>query len=493
MTTTWPSHFNPEVVSDAYGGGRLSSFCLALEAWRRGLGVTWTRGDLRNYTISDGATAVRFNDSRPQSMTLPEDYRRLVDKWQTKRHLEAAGIPVPEGVFIEDAEMSGEDLDELANEVGFPLVLKPNDGTMGQGVYSNIQDHREFHYLYGHLRKSHPVSSVLIEKQINGDDYRVVVVGDRVVAAVLRIPANVVGDGVETVEQLVKRKNADRSRNPFLSKGLIKVDVEVRSMLESQNLDLSSIPDEGRHVHLRRVANASAGGDVVDVTDDVPEKMRDAAVAAVAAMPNIHVAGVDFLYSSEGANDFAIIEMNSRPHIPVNMYPTAGVGRDVPKAMIDYFFPESRRPETPGTEMLTLDLSAVQSVLAKGHASSVTLAALPPHHFPARLRWELPRTHANPFSQRDTDRLIQIAGSKGVSGRLIESARGEVILIVAGESVRQCRTLLDWILRTFTTLFGGMTIGASDGPEEWVGPIAMGFTVDSGLIRRSSETSLNAQ
>ncbi|WP_022873476.1 ATP-grasp domain-containing protein [Nesterenkonia alba] len=314
---TWPQHFSPEVVRHSYGGGRLSSFCLALEGWRRGLSVTFHDYDLRQFTLASAERSIRFNDSRPSTWTKPKDYRRLIRKWETKRLLEEAGLPIPKGRILNAKETSLESLNSLADTLGYPLVLKPNEGTMGRGVLSGISSWEELTAGWCHLVEDLHAEEIVMEQHVQGDDYRILVVGEKVLAACRRVPAHVVGDGQSTVQQLIDQKNAYRRENPFLSKGLIRVDYEVRQELEEQSIQLTSTPEAGEHVVLRRVANASAGGDVVDVTAELPEPIRRAAIDAVAACPNIHVAGVDVLYdrkSTASPENFNIIEMNSRPH-----------------------------------------------------------------------------------------------------------------------------------------------------------------------------------
>lgn len=475
MNPSWPSHFSPEIVSKAFGGGRLSSYCLAVEAWRRGLEVAWVRGDMRNFVVEDQHRRVRFNDSRPQSLTPPKDYKKLIDKWETKRHLEAHGVPVPPGVLIDDTALSAEELDALADRVGFPLVIKPNSGTMGQSVFSNIRTREELHRLFNHIVAHDADTSILMEQHIAGDDWRVVVVGDEVVAAALRVPANVTGDGARTIDGLIRSKNAARAANPFLSKGLIRVDVEIETLLEEQGLGPMSIPEDGQHVWLRRIANASAGGDVIDRTDTISEEMARAAVDAVRAVPNIHVAGVDFLADSTTGGAFSIIEMNSRPHIPLNMYPTEGIGRDLPAVFIDHFFPESSRAGRTGDEKLILDLEHAEHALLTRQAAKVTMTPLPRHHYPSRQVWTIPAQGISALSVPRRSRVLRTAASHSVSGGLWTTDDAQEVLAVVGAADdERGRRFMDQ---------AAALLGIDPGePEDWTGPLAAGFSIDEALV-----------
>ena len=484
MSTTWPQLFPREVLLQASTGGRLTCLCLGLEAWRRGLKVTWVDGHLKHVVITGDDTSLRFLHSLPQSLTPPEDDERLIDKWATKSLLRARGISVPRGVLIENtASVTPQDLDAIARDVGYPLVIKPHDGTMGRGVFTGIETPVDLHRNFEYLRLRYPDSSILIEEHVIGDDYRVLVVGDNAVAAVKRVPASVEGDGSKTVRQLIDAKNAVRRLNPFLSKGLIKIDVEVNDLLAAQGLDLDGVPDARQNVRLRSAANASAGGDVVDCTDSLPEGMRQAAIDATAAMPNIHVAGVDFLHDADSGNGHSIIEINSRPHIGVHMFPTHGAGRDVPLAMIDHFFPTSRRPERPDDAMLTMDLKTTRRALLSRQADSMTVAPLPAHGFPVRLRWILPRTVERPLERIDTLRVLRAAADFKVSGSLTRAPDGAVHAIVAGDSEAACKGFADRVVELLGKVFLALRHEDLDYPEPWEGPLAVGFTVGDELVR----------
>lgn len=376
MSAQWPAYFKANVVREGFGSSRLSSYAIALEAWRRDLRVTFLNPNMSRFRIDDGLTDLTFNYACPVSVTTEEARNSLRDKWTTKEMLGQAGVPVPKGDVLLTRDTTTENLREVASDIGFPVTIKPLSGSKGQGVFSGIGSWAELERTYTHLVESQDVPEVLIEENILGDDYRLLVLGDQVLAACKRIPANVVGDGESSIEILIANKNALRKRNPFLSRGLIRPDYEVQELLREQQYRLDSVPEQGHYVRLRRIANASAGGDVVDVSDTIPDEIKRAAVSAVAAVPGISIAGVDFLYdpdSKDEAPSYAVIEMNYRPHIGVNMYPTHGQGQDVPGKIIDHFFPGSSRHPGRGEETLTFNWSKVR----KGFANTET-QALPP-------------------------------------------------------------------------------------------------------------------
>lgn len=474
MKTTWPTHFPVRIMGRSLGSSGLSSFAIALEAWRRGLEVTFTAVDLFLYTISDGQRTVSFNFSRPDSITSREQYLRLNKKGETVKVLHEADIPAPRGIIL-DNQTTPIELRKEAELLGYPLVLKPNDGSMGRGVLTGLQNWNELESGFNHLVNNLKTKQMVLEKHFVGDDYRVLVIGDKVAGAVKRVPANVIGDGEKSISALVTEKNLARKWNPFLTSGLIKIDFEVEKCLLDQGLKLTDVPAPGARIELRRVANASAGGDVVDVTDSLPEEIKQASIKAVSKFPGIIIAGVDILFNpqSESADgNYVIIEINSRPQIGVNMYPSIGRGRDIPKIIIDQLFPGVKRPESHLIRSLKFNESAVKVIIRSGVASKVTLPSLPVHYYPVRQKFifevgEQPLAFL-PYTERRVQKAARAAGASGV---LKVSAKSENLeLYIATETEMYCKQIVDVVSRACS-----LKVTAQ---ERWAGPVTSGFRVD---------------
>ena len=185
------------------------------------------------------------------------------DKQLTKRLLAAAGVPVPAGREVNDAD----DAWKAACEIGLPVVVKPLDGNQGKGVTVNITSEEQ-------LRKAYEVAttfrdSILVERYMPGNDFRLLVVGDKLVAAARRDPPKVVGDGVSTIAQLVEQVNKDPRRGSGHSTSLTKIrfDDIAKETLANQGFSAESVPQKGKRVNLRNNANLSTGGSATDVTD----------------------------------------------------------------------------------------------------------------------------------------------------------------------------------------------------------------------------------
>lgn len=467
MPPKWPSAFQPDVVREAFGSG-LTIYVLAVEAWRRGLTVSIRDDWFYRCRISDSSgRSIRFTQSRP-NLTSLKAHATAKNKHQTNQLLAAAGLPVPRSVLINPSSTSPDQVVEQAVEIGYPVVLKPLDGAMGQGVFSNIRESAVLRQRFAQLQKSHPSSQLVLESHVPGDDYRILVFGGHYIAACQRIPANITGDGVSTVQELIDAKNLLRRKNPFLSKGPIKPDQEITDYLQQQGHDYNSVPSEGEYLQLRGAANASAGGDVVDVTDQIPEHIRESAVKAAQAIPGLHCAGVDILYegtSNDGHGQYTLLELNSQPQIGVNMYPTVGTGVDVPKKIIDICFPDSQRSEEPADQQLHLNLRSARSILRSGHVSEVVMPPIPASRYRTRRLYNFIDPTA--LSPRQRTRIFRASQKHHVAG-FLRMKKGDPELMVAGSD-----TQIDRFVESLQLITGT----APEQARPWKGVVAAGFTL----------------
>ncbi|GAA1189533.1 hypothetical protein GCM10009674_31360 [Nesterenkonia xinjiangensis] len=179
--------------------------------------------------------------------------------------------------------------------------------------------------------------SVLVEKQVSGRDHRVFVVDGDVIAITCRRPANVQGDGVSTIAELVERKNADRS----IAHKKISLDGVARGFLVSQGRTLDSVPASGEDVQIRESANLATGGDAVDVTDELKGQVRELVSRSVQAVPGLRCAGFDVAVERH-SGEMNVIEINASPQIQGHHFPWAGTPRDAAGAVLDVMFPETR-------------------------------------------------------------------------------------------------------------------------------------------------------
>ncbi|RTZ45402.1 cyanophycin synthetase [Candidimonas sp. SYP-B2681] len=257
------------------------------------------------------------------------------DKDLTKSLLEACGVPVPEGRLVDTPEEAW----EAAESIGLPVVVKPCDGNHGRGVFTNLTTQAEIETAYAVAVDEG--SGVVVERFIRGDEHRLLVVGDRMVAAARGDAATVTGDGVSTVEELIESQlNSDprRGRDEDHPLNFIRLDSAALLELKRQNLVRDSVPPVGTQVLIQRNGNVS-----IDVTDLVHPSVA-ATVALAARVVGLDIAGVDLvaqdisqpLESQQGA----IVEVNAGPGLLMHLKPAAGEPRPVGKAIIEHLFPE---------------------------------------------------------------------------------------------------------------------------------------------------------
>lgn len=267
------------------------------------------------------------------------------DKELTKKLLMAAGVPVPFGRPVHSLEQA----QQVAQELGWPVVAKPQDGNQGKGVTVNIQTAAELEAAY-HAAAHYGV--VMVEKYLPGQDYRLLVVGNRLAAAARREPPQVIGDGEHTVRELVEIVNLDPRRSDGHATSLtrIRLDDIALGQLELQQLTPDSIPEPGRKVVLRHNANLSTGGSATDVTDSVHPAVAASAVAA-AQMVGLDICGVDVVCESVERpledQSGGVVEVNAAPGLRMHLAPSYGQPRPIGKYVVDMLFEKGNDGRIP--------------------------------------------------------------------------------------------------------------------------------------------------
>ena len=264
------------------------------------------------------------------------------DKDLTKRLLHAAGVPVPLGRPVVDVQDAWAVAQEVGLAEGWPVVVKPQDGNQGKGVTVNITTRPQLEAAYATALAYG--SQVMVERFLPGHDFRLLVVGNQLVAAARRDPPQVLGDGVHSVAQLVEQVNQDPRRGSGHGTALTKIRLDDIALgrLASEGLTPDSIPAQGQRVVLRNNANLSTGGSATDVTDDVHPTIAARAIEAAASI-GLHICGVDVIAESMlkplEAQGGGIVEVNAAPGLRMHLAPSFGKARNVGQPMVDLLFP----------------------------------------------------------------------------------------------------------------------------------------------------------
>jgi cyanophycin synthetase len=299
-----------------------------------------------------------------QTSAIAETISR--DKGLTKQLLETCGVPIPTGRAVESAA----DAWEAALDLGLPVVVKPVDGNHGRGVFINLESRTEIEAAYEVAVDEG--SGVLVEKFIRGNEHRLLIVGGKLAAAAKGRTASVVGDGQQTVQELITSQiNSDprRGRGEEQPLNPVRIDSAARLELTRQGFDAQSVIPEGKEVLIQRNGNVA-----FDCTDEVhPDIIAMAALAAQAV--GLDVAGIDLVaediskpLSAQGG---AIVEVNAGPGLLMHLKPAEGLSRPVGRAIIDHIF--------PGDENGCIPLVGVTGSTGTGNIARLTAHLLNAH------------------------------------------------------------------------------------------------------------------
>lgn len=275
-----------------------------------------------------------------QTSAIAETISR--DKDLTKSLLEACGVPIPQGRAVDSAA----DAWDAAQDIGLPVVVKPLDGNHGRGVFINLETQQEIEAAYEVAVDEG--SGVLVERFIRGNEHRLLIVGGKLAAAAKGQTASVIGDGKQTVTELIASQiNSDprRGRGEEQPLNPIRIDSAARLELKRQGFEANSIIPAGREVLIQRNGNVA-----FDCTSDVhPEVAAMAALAAKAV--GLDIAGIDLVaedlskpLSDQGA---AIVEVNAGPGLLMHLKPAEGTSQPVGRAIIDHIFPGEENGSIP--------------------------------------------------------------------------------------------------------------------------------------------------
>lgn len=268
------------------------------------------------------------------------------DKEETKNLLEAAEIPVPKGRIV----YSEEGLKEALERIKYPIVTKPVDGNHGKGATTNILNWEDA--VRGLEAAKKYSRGVIVEKFITGQDHRVLVINYKFVAAAIRKPAAVNGNGKSTIQELIDKVNEDPRRGYGHEKTLtqIKIDDFTMDILGKRSLTLDSVLPDGEELFLKPTANLSTGGTATDVTDMVhPDNIF--MCERIARIIGLDICGIDIMAENlsepVSQNGGAILEVNAAPGFRMHIDPAIGLPRNIAEPVIDMLYPPGSTARIP--------------------------------------------------------------------------------------------------------------------------------------------------
>jgi cyanophycin synthetase len=308
--------------------------------------IPWIR--LNNQSLVQlgyGKNQVRFRATMTEkTSSIAVDIASNKD--ETKRLLQEQAIPVAKGITISSIE----GVKEAINKVGFPLVFKPLDGNHGRGISINIKTEEEAVAAYEHAARIS--RKVIVERFVTGYDFRVLVIDNKMVAAALRDPAHVKGDGELTIQQLIDKENTDPRRGYGHENvlTLIDVDRDTLDLLDKKGYTLDTVPEKGEKVFVKSTANLSTGGTSVDVTDHVhPQNIF--ICERISKIIGLDICGIDIMAENLTEplteNGGVVLEVNAAPGFRMHIAPSEGLARNVAGNVIDMLYPAGKSARIP--------------------------------------------------------------------------------------------------------------------------------------------------
>lgn len=309
-------------------------------------GIPWIR--LNKYSLCQLGYGVnqRKIQATVASTTSNIAVEIACDKEETKYLLEQAEIPVPKGDIVKTKE----GLKEVVERIGFPLVVKPISGNHGRGITANILEMEDA--LVAFEAAKNVSRSVIVEKYIVGEDYRLLVIDYKLVAAAKRTPAHVVGDGKSTIQKLIDQVNSDPRRGYGHEKVLTQIDVNdlTLSILKEAGKTLDSVLKKGEVFNLKDTANLSTGGTAEDVTD-VVHPYNVFMAERIARIIDLDICGIDIMTTDIGKplpeTGGAVLEVNAGPGFRMHLAPAEGLPRNVAGHVMDMLYPPGSTSRIP--------------------------------------------------------------------------------------------------------------------------------------------------
>ncbi len=258
------------------------------------------------------------------------------DKLITKELLKIHNIPIAKGNKVRNVLGLLKD----AEEIGYPVVMKPQYGNKGNGVVLNIKDEKQLLGVYNKLKDK--FKDLIIEKYHKGNDYRVCMVNYKVVAVSLRIPPFIIGNGIDTIFELINKLNENPLRGDDHEKPLtkIKIDEEVLSCVSQQGKSLMSVLEKDSKIYLRKNANLSTGGEAIDCTEEICKENIDLCIRVAKAL-RLDICGIDICsedISKPLYDNGVIMEVNAAPGLRMHINPSEGKSRDIGKEIVNMLY-----------------------------------------------------------------------------------------------------------------------------------------------------------
>jgi len=310
------------------------------------LGIKWEKINYTDLFKLSYQNEVKYFHAQVPSTTTEFAYYCCNNKRISKNLLEQAGLSVSKGYLIKTDDSQEYRLSLFA-DLQKPVVVKPVDDFQGRNVYLNLKTAAEFLHagqeIYDHYGQKKV--DLLVEQMFFGDEYRILATREKILSVIKRLPANVTGDGVSTIEALINLKNHQPIRQKIGTYNLIEVDDQINTFLKNQQFDLQTILPIQKTIFLRPHSSLdiSLGGDTIDVTDQIHPSVAEIVQKIMNCVPGLALTGIDYMtkdiQSQQTTDQYVVVEINSSPSLDWNEFPLQGPHRHIAFEFLKIMFP----------------------------------------------------------------------------------------------------------------------------------------------------------
>lgn len=259
------------------------------------------------------------------------------DKYYSKKFLQEKNFSVAAGKVFHTTQR--DDICAYAEKLEYPVVIKPTQRGHGECVFTLLESESELLHALDAFIDYFGNMQLLVEKHVFGEEYRIFVTSKNFLAAVTRTPARVIGNGKDTIYDLIENENYRRMHPRDNCLCTIRVDAVCKQFLQKKAISLHSIPEAGEVVVLRPTSNVSMGGFCKDVTDDVHPSIRSYAFQILDSLPDMQLLGIDLICEDIGLElqeqEHAVCELNPTPGLSLHTLPGEGTSRDTISAVTE--------------------------------------------------------------------------------------------------------------------------------------------------------------
>lgn len=370
----WLPELESTIPKSAYGRD-INTYSVALEAWRRGLEITFNdvyhnqlqKHSLR-YDISDGEKSVTFMFNR---LPIPSATSKIISsKSRIRKFLAQKNISVAKELTFKTTKP-----DHIKNKIknfNYPIKISAlNKKGKIEEIYTVSNDEE----LTKVINKDQAYDRLVVGEYYPGEHYYAYVVGDEMVGAYKKMPAFITGDGKNTISSLIEKTNNILDKIPTEIDLKIKLNEDVKDTLSSQNYSFDSVPDAGEIV---TISEDEKFAFPVDATNDLPGTMKESLVNIIKEIPIIRQGEVEFVYDKD-TEEYRVYAVNGKRGFRNYLYPMAGAASPIPKAIIDLHFPKTKNKYlSDDTPKFYFDYDIVSDFV---HNGRLTKAVIPKHRY----------------------------------------------------------------------------------------------------------------